>query len=451
MGRSQDNEAQSVEMVSAGGWHDGGAAIEICRKQRIRQHRGTVMRVCSILLCDILACSLLWTVINANDFAWRVYSEFQNSLFSRVCLTTGEYTGETDFGYFTGNGAFAYKSGASYTGTWDANELEGVGVFNDPSSGTYKGSYSDSRKNGKGTFTWTDGDKYTGEWREDQLSGEGEYVSSGGAVYRGIFKSNVFIKGVCTFKSGHDSCSIVYKDGKLNQLEVAYSDGSSYKGAVSSAGIDGKGEMKYARGDSFSGMYADGKREGNGVYIWADGCKYEGGWKKDAMDGDGVFTFANGDVAKGVFSQNRFVEGTYEVNNSDGKYIFCIEDSKASSVSISLADGTICSGSVEDGKLAGQVQIKYGNGDEYLGAVDGGMKSGTGTYTWASGASYQGAWQDDKMNGPGTYTFPAGQVGNKIVGSFVDGYPDGQCQYYADAIKQYKTDWQGGRCVKVYE
>ena len=80
-----------------------------------------------------------------------------------------------------------------------------------------------------------------------------------------------------------------------------------------------------------------------------------------------------------------------------------------------------------------------------------GQKSGQGTYKWTSGASYEGEWSDDQMNGSGSYFYPTDEDGYKLVGSFENGQPTGECQYYVNPAKHYKTDWMNGRCVKIYE
>lgn len=42
------------------------------------------------------------------------------------------YKGETDFGYFNGNGQFDFDTGSTYKGNWADNEISGVGKLNVP-------------------------------------------------------------------------------------------------------------------------------------------------------------------------------------------------------------------------------------------------------------------------------------------------------------------------------
>ena len=139
------------------------------------------------------------------------------------------------------------------------------------------------------------------------------------------------------------------------------------------------------------------------------------------------------------------------MKNSFGEYIFTIEESEAVQVKMNLANGTTYSGDMRNGKLTGTAQIIYSNGDSYSGPVLDGQKNGQGTYKWRSGAFYEGSWKEDKMSGTGTYYYPNSAKGYKLVGNFLKGVPDGECQYYVTSTEQYKTDWSKGKCIKVYQ
>jgi hypothetical protein len=57
----------------------------------------------------------------------------------------------------------------------------------------------------------------------------------------------------------------------------------------------------------------------------------------------------------------------------------------------------------------------YGNGDKYVGEFRGGIPDGQGTYTYASGEEYIGEFKDGKFNGRGTFIYGNG---DKYVGEF---------------------------------
>ena len=55
------------------------------------------------------------------------------------------------------------------------------------------------------------------------------------------------------------------------------------------------------------------------------------------------------------------------------------------------------------------------------------------------------------MNGQGTYFYSDKETGYKLTGNFEKGVPNGECQYYMTETEKYKTDWNNGKCVKIYE
>lgn len=237
----------------------------------------------------------------------------------------------------------------------------------------------------------------------------------------------------------------------MSSKEGTYQDGSTYLGTCDIEGLTGSGTMTFVSGDTYEGAFSDGYRSGQGVYIWASGDKYDGEWMDDQMSGSGTYTYSDGSYASGTFDKNTFTDGSYHVENDFGSYTFTITEGEPTAVEMSLVSGTAYSGAMSDGELSGQAQIKYSNGDQYDGNVLNGQKSGQGTYTWISGASYEGKWSEDQMNGSGTYFYPTNESGYKLAGSFEDGKPSGECQYYTDSSTYYQTDWSNGKCVKIYE
>ena len=283
------------------------------------------------------------------------------------------------------------------------------------------------------------------------MCGQGTYTTPDGVVYTGTFKDNTFQDGSCTFENNTGKYSLTYKSGAIDKASIEYVDGSTYTGACDVHGLTGLGTMTFVSGDKYEGAFSNGCRNGKGVYRWACGDKYDGAWDADQMNGTGTYTYADGSYVSGTFEKNIFVNGSYRVENDFGNYTFTIMNGEPTAVEMSLTSGTTYSGDMSDGKLSGQAQIKYSNGDQYSGAVSDGQKIGQGTYTWTSGASYEGQWSGDQMNGSGTYFYPSDENGYKLRGSFENGKPNGECEYYTNASTHYKTDRADGRCVKIYE
>ncbi len=389
--------------------------------------------------------------VYSNNFQTRVVREVQAHHSGSIELSTGKYTGETNFGYFQGEGIFNFNSGSNYEGTWDNNQLTGTGLLNVKSEGSYDGEFINGKKSGKGTYKWNDGSVYEGEWNNDKMEGQGKYTGSTNIIFEGTFKDNSFWSGTCKFANDTGEYLLTYQSGEISTSEIKFADGTLYKGSCDETEISGAGTLSYVSGDEYIGEFSSGKRNGKGVYTWKSKDKYDGAWNNDSMDGSGTYTFANGSYVTGTFNNNIFTDGTYCVKNDFGEYTFTITDEIPKTVEIALSDGTTYSGDITDGKLTGQAQIKYSNGDTYNGKVSDGMKYGNGVYKWGSGASYDGEWNEDKMEGTGSYTYPSGETGYKLTGSFKGGRPNGECQYYESKDTHYKTDWDNGSCVKIYE
>lgn len=389
--------------------------------------------------------------IISKNLCYRVIKEHEMCSSGEIQLAQGVYYGDTDFGYFDGEGQFDFVTGTEYTGKWKDNQIEGDGTLHIPSEGTYQGEFLASQKCGQGVFTWEDGVVYDGEWKDDQMCGKGTYTTPDGVVYSGTFKNNAFQEGSCSFANSTGSYILTFQEGVIDKVLIEYADESTYEGTCDNFGLNGNGIMTFASGDIYEGAFAEGYRNGQGVYTWVSGDKYVGEWVDDQMSGSGTYTYCDGNYASGTFESNMFVSGSYYVENNFGIYKFTIENSKPIAVEMSLTDGTSYSGDMTDGKLTGEAQIQYSNGDKYSGSVSDGQKSGQGTYNWTSGASYDGKWDEDQMNGTGKYFYSEKEKGYKLSGDFKNGKPDGECQYYVDESTYYKTDWTNGKCVKIYE
>lgn len=420
-------------------------------RKAARKRRGKALLFSLLVFLETFLCLVLFGSVLACDLNIRVPRHIESKASGKIELSTGTYTGETDFGYFFGNGVFAYNTGSVYTGQWDNNLMQGVGVLEVPSEGTYEGEFVGSQKSGTGVFTWDDGAIYSGEWKNDQMDGQGTYNSPDGVTYEGTFKENRFWAGSCHFSNETGLYTAQYKDWEIDNLSIQFSDGTTYNGATDGNTLCGQGTMRFPGGDVYTGNYANGMRDGQGTYTWDSGESYNGTWKADSMHGSGIYKYSDGSCAQGEFKKNQFIDGSYQITNAFGEYTFTISNGDATAVEMVLNSGTTYSGEMADGKLTGSAQITYSNGDQYSGRVDNGYKAGQGTYIWSSGASYEGDWENDKMNGQGTYFYSDKETGYKLIGNFEKGVPNGECQYYLTESEYYKTDWNTGKCVKIYE
>lgn len=447
--KSQEEEIQQVE--TAGIVADKLPPIEEYEKTRKKNKKHAVCGLTLLIAIEAAIAGAFGYQISEKNLNTRVFREHEIRASGKIQLTQGFYSGETNFGLFEGNGIFSYDIGEEYSGNWHDDQISGEGTLRVPTEGTYKGDFSRSKKNGKGIFTWDDGAVYDGEWKNDKMCGQGTYTSSDGVTYEGTFEENSLKDGSCTFTNKTGSYVVTYKSGEVDKLSINYADGAYYEGACTGETLTGTGKMSFVSGDKYDGEFVSGKRNGQGMYTWASGDKYDGEWSNDQMSGSGIYTYSDGSYASGTFELNLFTDGSYHIENDFGIYTFTIVEGEPVAVEMSLVSGTTYNGEMQDGKLSGQAQIKYSNGDKYSGNVSEGKKSDQGTYTWVSGASYDGKWSDDQMNGAGTYLYPSSENGYKLSGTFENGKPSGECQYYVNSSTHYKTDWVKGKCVKIYE
>lgn len=416
-----------------------------------KMKRRVLFGIIFFILVELGVAGVFTKQILDKELHTRVVREFEINNTGKIKLASGEYVGETEFGYFHGIGEFSFKTGTLYSGEWEENQIKGSGILNIPIEGTYEGDFSYSQKNGQGKFTWNDGTIYEGEWKDDQMHGQGKYLSIDNVSYIGTFKDNKFYDGTCTFENNTGKYLLSYKEGTIDNAEISFTDGTTYSGDATTDNLYGIGTMIFPNEDEYSGSFENGKRNGQGVYKWASGESYDGEWSNDQMTGTGTYIYYDGSKASGTFAGNLFTDGTYEVDNEFGEYRFTIVKGEPIQAIIKLDDGTTYNGAMSGGKLNGSAQIKYSNGDTYNGNVSDGQKHGQGRYTWKSGASYDGSWKEDKMSGMGTYMYPDSEKGYKLTGEFENGKPDGTCQYYVSLSEHYKTDWSNGKCVKIYE
>ena len=381
-----------------------------------------------------------------SRFFTRGYYEIQKALDNEIKISTGSYSGETDFGIFSGQGTFNFGTGEQYIGDWSDYQFNGYGELLHPDIGEYSGSFLNGRKHGVGTFTWTDGDSYSGEWQDDFFHGEGKYVFSNGDTLEGIFEKGSFLAGTYVSEN-NPKLTITYSEDGGISARIAFPDGTIYEGEFVDGTISGHGEMSYANGDTYIGEYASSKRNGEGTYTWAFGDTYIGDWTNDKMNGNGKYTFASGVVLSGVFKSNEFLSGEYFSDN----FVFLIDQERPASVTFELENGLKYSGGFGDGNINGSGEMTYPSGDIYTGDFVDGIRHGEGTYTWTNGAQYAGAWQDDKMHGTGVYLYASNSDGYKLDGSFENGSPNGECKYYISSSKYYVTTWKNGICTKVTE
>jgi len=398
----------------------------------------------------VLLTLLLWIAVKTRLFV-RVSNEIQAARFGEVSLEKGTYHGELSIGFPQGEGTLQFLTGETYSGNWDGNIINGIGKLDYPDSGIFEGNFEDGLKCGYGTYTWASGDEYEGNWFADQMSGEGVYTFVDGGILSGVFSENQFYSGRYDYQNSSVSFHIQIEEGKTKKITAAIESGVTYEGDFPEYQIAGYGEMVYPNGDIYSGEYSDGVRCGTGTYTWGIGDCYVGSWSSDTMDGNGTYTYSSGETLQGAFLAGSFLAGKYVTKDQVGRYSFTIENGKTISAVLAFDNGLLYEGDFDGKYISGQGVITYSNGDHYIGSFENGLRDGQGVYTWNTGEKYDGNWVNDRMEGIGIYYYSSSDSGLKLSGFFLNGLPEGDCQYFLTESLSYKTSWKNGKCMKVYE
>lgn len=147
---------------------------------------------------------------------------------------------------------------------------------------------------------------------------------------------------------------IILDDVVPRNVDITFSDGSSYVGKVSDGNFNGKGTYTFTNFDKYVGEWKDNKKNGQGTYTYSNGDKYVGEFRDGDFNGQGTFTFKNGD-----------------------KYV----------------------GEWKDDNINGQGKYTFASGNQYIGGFIDGKKNGKGTFTFADGTTETGEWKDDEFIG----------------------------------------------------
>lgn len=234
-----------------------------------------------------------------------------------------------------------------------------------------------------------------------------------------------------------------------NTIDVVLDDKTEYHGEYEKNLIHGKGKMLFPNKDQYSGVFQKGVRKGSGKYTWKNKDYYDGSWDKDKMSGEGTYHFnKSGNIYKGTFEDNKFVSGKayYERNNN---YTVRIENGVATRMTSTFKNGMRIETDLDHGEVTGQAKITWPTGAKYEGYIENGLREGEGELVYSNGARYVGTFVKDKFEGYCTYYYSDGK--SSLAGNFTNGKPNGQLTYTNKNGESFTTDWQNGKCVKIYE
>ena len=224
-----------------------------------------------------------------------------------------------------------------------------------------------------------------------------------------------------------------------------YASGNKYVGEFRDGTKNGQGTYTFVSGNKYAGEFRDGKYHGQGTYTHADGNKYVGEFRDGKYHGHFTVTYADGNKYVGEFRDGK--------KNGQGTYTHAdrrIQDGIFKDGEFQYAQKVIeCDGSPLTGSNSGfagwddcEGTYTFASGDKYVGEFRGGLPNGQGTYTWSNGDKYVGEYRNGKRNGQGTYTHTDG---NKYVGEFRDGKKNGQGTYTHTDGNEYVGEYRNGK------
>lgn len=249
--------------------------------------------------------------------------------------------------------------------------------------GLYTGWLSQGVPDGTGTLVFNSGESYTGSFYQGMFNGNGVYKYNDGSRYDGMWHEDE-INGIGTwyFPDGGFVSGDFFEGKPTGVCVYECANGDVYEGTLKDGKWHGKGKFVWTSGDVYEGDFNMGVRQGQGKYLYSNGDSYEGGWINDVQNGKGTYTIG-GNKYTGVF-----VEGVLE----------------------------------------GEGTLLFKNGDCYKGYfIHNKYWDEEGLLTFAKGGSYSGGFEDGKFNGYGVIAYADGDM---VKGDFVDGYLQGEAQYY---------------------
>ena len=283
----------------------------------------------------IVVAAILLGLIESKDSPSQfikssVNTQVERSIFQQaqeyVELENGVYIGELSKGVIDGEGNFFFDTGYAYQGSFKKGKLKGEGTLTIPKLGTYVGSFVDNKRQGQGTFTWENGDVLTCEWKDDKPEGNVIKSFSDGSEFKGTISSG---SADGTYTTVVKDIKYVYtvSNNKLTNVSFTTSKNVQCNGPFSDGKLNGNCTITYSDGSKYEGSIENNKRKGSGTYTWSDGSSYSGEWKDDKMSGYGTFTWGYSNSLKGNWKNNApdgsmnlsYQSKTYTATFSNGK------------------------------------------------------------------------------------------------------------------------------------
>lgn len=116
-------------------------------------------------------------------------------------------------------------------------------------------------------------------------------------------------------KTPAEPYEIAYPDGSTYRGDInkgrrhgygvmAWPDGTRYLGQFFNDQFHGHGQLRWAEGTSYTGNFAHDELQGKGTMMWADGIRFQGELDHSQRHGKGTYTLPDGRRVVGVFTND---------------------------------------------------------------------------------------------------------------------------------------------------
>lgn len=338
----------------------------------------------------------------------------------KITYSDGKYyQGDIVDGKANGNGTLFDSDGTVvYVGAFVNDKFDGEGVLT-TQEGVYTGSFSAGKRSGQGTMVYADGLTFEGTWDRDNRADGKLQLSSDGEYYQGKFLyGEIYGQGtLCT--KGTNSVS-----GNVSTYNL-------YVGEVNGLKKSGTGVFT-ANGEDkavYSGKFVDDLlTDENATVVYPESSeyeKYEGGFSNGGFNGYGKLTYKNGDVTEGYW-ENGVCNMNYvsQMDFYGCKYSGFVDENMVPTGegTIFYPDGSVRTGTFENGRMNGYGKHTYPNTMTYEGNFVDDQFDGFGVFNWntydefgtllSPGWRYEGEFKNGTMAGcVGTIYFNQAEVG----------------------------------------
>jgi hypothetical protein len=195
--------------------------------------------------------------------------------------------------------------------------------------------------------------------------------------------------------------------------EYRFENGDLYKGQFKNGRFEGQGILYFKNGDKYLGNWVASQRQGRGRLEFADKSVYVGAFVNDKMDGEGERTYPDGSRYTGAWRNNqREGEGKLQLANGEIlQGIWKSDQYQASWGSILYPGDTINLRNCNTDYCSGGIgKFTYSNGNRFVGDFRDGRPEGTGILYYKGGDRYEGDWRRDAPNGKGVMHYRDGRV-----------------------------------------